>query len=201
MTNPNGLRQEGLFQNISEEQWDWEGIWYTASTIDERGWITEIAIPFKTLSFDPEQRHLGHQLPPRDRAARRAHGLGLAQSQLRSQHVGHGRRPHGTRAGRRSRHRAVAVRQRAPAVRRHGIDDRHRSVARRVLQDHAEPHGRADDQHGFLGHRGRRSAGQPDALRPVLSREARLLPPGRRHLRVRRVGSRTAGRSSRGASA
>src|SRR5687767_15163633 len=42
------------FQNISEEQWDWEGIWYTASTIDEQGWVTEIAIPFKTLSFNPE---------------------------------------------------------------------------------------------------------------------------------------------------
>jgi hypothetical protein len=54
MTNPNGLRQEGLFQNISEEQWDWEGIWYTASTIDEQGWVAEIAIPFKTLSFNPE---------------------------------------------------------------------------------------------------------------------------------------------------
>jgi hypothetical protein len=53
ITNPNGLRQEGLFQNISEEQWDWEGIWHTASTIDEQGWVTEIAIPFKTLSFDP----------------------------------------------------------------------------------------------------------------------------------------------------
>jgi hypothetical protein len=54
LTNPNGLRQEGLFQNIREEQWDWEGIWHTASTIDEQGWVTEIAIPFKTLSFDPE---------------------------------------------------------------------------------------------------------------------------------------------------
>jgi hypothetical protein len=53
MTNPNGLRQEGLFQNISEEQWDWEGIWDTASTIDAEGWVTEIAIPFKSLSFDP----------------------------------------------------------------------------------------------------------------------------------------------------
>ena len=53
LTNPNGLRQEGLFQNISEEQWDWEGIWYTASTTDADGWTTEIAIPFKTLSFDP----------------------------------------------------------------------------------------------------------------------------------------------------
>jgi hypothetical protein len=52
-TNANGLRQEALFQNISEEQWDWQGIWYTASTIDDRGWVAEMAIPFKTLSFDP----------------------------------------------------------------------------------------------------------------------------------------------------
>jgi hypothetical protein len=53
LTNPNGLRQEGLYQNVSDEQWDWQGIWYTASTVDEQGWVTEIAIPFKTLSFDP----------------------------------------------------------------------------------------------------------------------------------------------------
>jgi hypothetical protein len=52
LTNPNGLRQEGLFQNVSEEQWDWQGIWYAASTVDAEGWATEIAIPFKTLSFD-----------------------------------------------------------------------------------------------------------------------------------------------------
>jgi len=52
-TNPNGLREEGLFQNISEEQWDWQGIWYTASTTDDQGWVAEMAIPFKTLSFDP----------------------------------------------------------------------------------------------------------------------------------------------------
>jgi hypothetical protein len=53
-TNPNGLRQEGLYQNISDEQWDWQGIWYAAASIDEQGWVAEIAIPFKTLSFDPQ---------------------------------------------------------------------------------------------------------------------------------------------------
>ena len=52
-TNPNGLRQEALYQNVSDEQWDWEGIWETAASIDDEGWVTEIAIPFKTLSFDP----------------------------------------------------------------------------------------------------------------------------------------------------
>jgi hypothetical protein len=53
MTNPNGLRQEGLYQNVSDEQWEWQGIWYAAGAIDDEGWVTEIAIPFKSLSFDP----------------------------------------------------------------------------------------------------------------------------------------------------
>jgi hypothetical protein len=52
-TNPNGLRQEALFQNVSDEQWDWSGIWYAAASIDAEGWTAEIAIPYKTLSFDP----------------------------------------------------------------------------------------------------------------------------------------------------
>jgi hypothetical protein len=52
-TNPNGLRQEALFQNVSDEQWDWSGIWYAAASIDNEGWTAEIAIPYKTLSFDP----------------------------------------------------------------------------------------------------------------------------------------------------
>jgi hypothetical protein len=52
-TNPNGLRQEALFQNVSDEQWNWEGIWYSAAKIDDKGWVAEMAIPFKTLSFDP----------------------------------------------------------------------------------------------------------------------------------------------------
>ncbi len=68
-TNPNGLRQEALYQNVSDEQWNWEGIWQTAAHMDGEGWTTEIAIPFKTLSFDPRQRHVGHQLPPCDRRA------------------------------------------------------------------------------------------------------------------------------------
>lgn len=53
LTNPNGLRQEGLFQNVTETQWEWQGIWYAAGSIDSEGWVTEIAIPFKSISFDP----------------------------------------------------------------------------------------------------------------------------------------------------
>ena len=53
ITNPNGLRQEGLYQNVTEEQWEWQGIWYAAGSIDAQGWATEIAIPFKSISFNP----------------------------------------------------------------------------------------------------------------------------------------------------
>ncbi len=52
-TNPNGLRREALFQNVSHEQWNWQGIWYTAARITDDGWTVEMEIPFKTLSFDP----------------------------------------------------------------------------------------------------------------------------------------------------
>ncbi|MGW8369688.1 MAG: DUF5916 domain-containing protein, partial [Gammaproteobacteria bacterium] len=53
VTNPNGLRQEGLFRNVSDMEWEWQGIWTTASSVDEQGWVTEIAIPMKSISFDP----------------------------------------------------------------------------------------------------------------------------------------------------
>lgn len=53
LTNPNGVRQEGLYANVTDQQWDWQGIWRTASTRTDDGWMTEIEIPFRTISFDP----------------------------------------------------------------------------------------------------------------------------------------------------
>jgi hypothetical protein len=108
-TNPNGLREEALYQNISEEQWEWQGIWDTASTIDEQGWVTEIRIPFKTLSFDPSNDTWGINF--RRAIARRDERMGCAQPQYRPQHVRHRRRLRRTRAGLRSRCRAVAQRE------------------------------------------------------------------------------------------
>jgi hypothetical protein len=52
-TNPNGLRQEGIFQNVTETEWEWQGIWYAAASTDAEGWVAEMAIPFKSISFDP----------------------------------------------------------------------------------------------------------------------------------------------------
>ena len=52
--NPNGVRREGLFVGPNQMQWNWSGIWEAAATQDDQGWVAEIAIPFKTLSFDAE---------------------------------------------------------------------------------------------------------------------------------------------------
>ena len=51
--NPNGVRFDGVFEGVTQRQFDWNGIWQAAATIDDKGWVVEIAIPFKTLSFDP----------------------------------------------------------------------------------------------------------------------------------------------------
>ena len=52
--NPNGVRLDGLFTNPTKFSMDWDGIWYGDSEILEDGYTVEFAIPFKTLSFAPE---------------------------------------------------------------------------------------------------------------------------------------------------
>jgi hypothetical protein len=51
--NPNGIRMEMLFYDVSGQDWDWNGIWQGAASIDDEGWTAEIAIPFNTVSFNP----------------------------------------------------------------------------------------------------------------------------------------------------
>ena len=52
--NANGVRDDALFENTTSLEFNWDGIYYAATAKDEDGWSVEIAIPFKTLSFDPE---------------------------------------------------------------------------------------------------------------------------------------------------
>ena len=52
--NPNSVFEEGLFQGPTQVQWAWDGIWQAAATQNDQGWIAETRIPFKTLSFNPE---------------------------------------------------------------------------------------------------------------------------------------------------
>jgi hypothetical protein len=52
-TNPNGIRNDAIYENATQTQWDWDGIWRAAASRTAEGWVAEMAIPFKTLSFDP----------------------------------------------------------------------------------------------------------------------------------------------------
>ncbi len=52
-TNANGVRHDMLYKNINELQPDWTVIWETQSFVDEQGWSFEMAIPFKSLPFNP----------------------------------------------------------------------------------------------------------------------------------------------------
>lgn len=57
--NPNGVRVDGLYQDVTRLLMDWDGIWEAGSIIDDEGWSTEIAIPLKTLSFNPNSDEWG----------------------------------------------------------------------------------------------------------------------------------------------
>lgn len=51
--NPNGVQSEALYITGTQLARDWEAIWDGNARIVEDGWTAEMAIPFKSLSFDP----------------------------------------------------------------------------------------------------------------------------------------------------
>jgi hypothetical protein len=51
--NPNGVQRDGLLLGGASFNMDWDGIWEAAATITPDGWTAEVALPFKTLSFNP----------------------------------------------------------------------------------------------------------------------------------------------------
>jgi hypothetical protein len=51
--NPNGVRADGLYQNVTDFYGAWDSIFYASAGRFEGGWIAEMAIPFKSISFDP----------------------------------------------------------------------------------------------------------------------------------------------------
>lgn len=57
--NPNGVRQQAIFENVTERNPNWRGIWRGMARRDADGWTAEMAIPVKTLSFDPSSGRWG----------------------------------------------------------------------------------------------------------------------------------------------
>ena len=58
-TNANGVKHEAIYQNVSQNLPAWDTIWDAASSINEEGWVTEMAIPFKSISFDSNNNAWG----------------------------------------------------------------------------------------------------------------------------------------------
>ncbi len=56
--NLNGVRNDMLYQG-SQPQGEWTVIWDAAASLTDDGWSAEIALPFKTLPFDPDVKAWG----------------------------------------------------------------------------------------------------------------------------------------------
>ena len=52
--NPNGVREEAIYATPTRPSDEWDGIWRGAAQIVDDGWTMEMAIPFNTITFDPE---------------------------------------------------------------------------------------------------------------------------------------------------
>ena len=57
--NPNGVRRDAIYERPTQVNSDWDGIWSAEAVIDDQGWTAELAIPFKTLNFDPNNPDWG----------------------------------------------------------------------------------------------------------------------------------------------
>jgi hypothetical protein len=80
LINAAGARQDGLIFGPDDYSKDWDGIWYGRAVRTSEGWTAEVAIPAKTLRFDPKLAAFGINLEryvPRDRLTLRWTGTSL----------------------------------------------------------------------------------------------------------------------------
>ena len=49
-----GARKDGRITNGDRVDYNWDGIWYGRTSIDEHGWTAEMVIPFQTILADPD---------------------------------------------------------------------------------------------------------------------------------------------------
>ena len=166
--NPNGVRRDGLFDRATNVNEDWDGIWHAEAVIDEQGWTAEIAIPFKTLNFNPNNPDWDSQSPERFHARRRAwpgHPMTATSILVGRSAFGVLRLAAGQGAG----HHSLGQSGQSPRLRDRRPGDPDGPVRGRLLQLHAFTDGCADIQHGFFRHRSGRQAGQPYAVLDLLS--------------------------------
>ena len=56
-----GGKRDGLIES-TRTRWEWDGLWTAKTSVDELGWTAEVAIPMKTLSFDPTSTAWGFNI-------------------------------------------------------------------------------------------------------------------------------------------
>jgi hypothetical protein len=54
-----GGRRDGLQQNNSDNLFEWNAIWSARVSLRDDGWVAEIAIPFRSVSYEPGQTDWG----------------------------------------------------------------------------------------------------------------------------------------------
>ena len=57
-TNPLGLRLDGTITEDGKFNREWDGVWKCKTSIDEKGWYVEIAIPWQTLRFSEDEEQV-----------------------------------------------------------------------------------------------------------------------------------------------
>ena len=197
VVNPAGARRDTQVSNNGTTNQDWDGVWDAKVSRDDEAWFVEYVIPFKTLRFSRDaEPGMGAQHQPADHAPQRGEQLGAGADPLQRHAAGTGRHAARSRehpAGAQPEDQAVRDRRRHAGARgaaRCATTQRFRRRVRCQVQPHAVDDARRHLSHRLRAGRSRSAAGEPDALQPVLSREARLLPRELRHLHLRRRGRR-----------
>ncbi len=57
--NPLGARREGLIQNNADVLYEWNTLWTAKARIVPNGWSVEVAIPFRSISYDKARSDWG----------------------------------------------------------------------------------------------------------------------------------------------
>ena len=52
--NSLGTQGDALITDEEDIAWNWEGVFETQGQVNDEGWVLEVAIPFKTIRFDPK---------------------------------------------------------------------------------------------------------------------------------------------------
>ena len=77
--NPNGSRDDAVFETPTNANADWDGIWHAEARVDEAGWVAEFAIPVQDAELRSRQPRLGVQHRTQHRAQAGGDRLGIVQ--------------------------------------------------------------------------------------------------------------------------